>query len=150
MMQESAFSKQQKSTSSGRSLPGLRRIVKEFWPQIRQQKLLLSVSFIGLVVEVVAQLLRPWPLKFIFDYVILHDTDVSAAKFPMLADANSMVLLLIFSIGIVGVSGLRAAAAYVSLVTMSLAASRIVTEIRAKLYAHLQRLSLSFYYKVKS
>ncbi|MEM9506304.1 MAG: ABC transporter ATP-binding protein [Cyanobacteria bacterium P01_E01_bin.35] len=149
-MKESAFRKRQKPTSSSQSLPGLQRIIKEFWPQIRQQKLLLCVSFVGLIVEVIAQLLRPWPLKFIFDYIILRDTNISAAKFPMLTDANPMVLLLIFSIGIVGVSGLRAAAAYVSLVTMSLAASRIVTEIRAKLYAHLQRLSLSFYYKVKS
>lgn len=149
-MKESAFRKRQKPTSSSQSLPGLQRIIKEFWPQIRQQKLLLCVSFVGLIVEVIAQLLRPWPLKFIFDYIILRDTNISAAKFPMLTDANPMVLLLIFSIGIVGVSGLRAVAAYVSLVTMSLAASRIVTEIRAKLYAHLQRLSLSFYYKVKS
>ncbi|MEO1005889.1 MAG: ABC transporter ATP-binding protein, partial [Cyanobacteria bacterium J06638_38] len=149
-MKESAFRKRQKPTSSSQSLPGLQRIIKEFWPQIRQQKLLLCVSFVGLIIEVIAQLLRPWPLKFIFDYIILRDTNISAAKFPMLTDANPMVLLLIFSIGIVGVSGLRAAAAYVSLVTMSLAASRIVTEIRAKLYAHLQRLSLSFYYKVKS
>lgn len=149
-MKESAFEKRPKPKNLTQSLPGLRRIVREFWPEIRQQKLLLSVSFIGLIVEVVAQLLRPWPLKFIFDYVILPDASAPAAEFPMLNDANPMVLLLIFSVGIVGVSGLRAAAAYVSLVTMSLAASRIVTEIRARLYAHLQRLSLSFYYRVKS
>ena len=149
-MRESAFRKRPKPKTLSQSIPGLRRIVREFWPEIRQQKLLLGISFIGLIVEVIAQLLRPWPLKFIFDYVILPDASAPVAEFPMLNDANPMVLLFIFSVGIVGVSGLRAAAAYVSLVTMSLAASRIVAEIRTRLYAHLQRLSLSFYYRVKS
>lgn len=149
-MRESAFRKRPKPKTLTQSLPGLRRIVREFWPEIRQQKLLLGISFVGLIVEVIAQLLRPWPLKLIFDYIILPDASAPAAEFPMLNDANPMVLLLIFSVGIVGVSGLRAAAAYVSLVTMSLAASRIVAEIRTRLYAHLQRLSLSFYYRVKS
>ena len=149
-MRESAFRKRQKPKTLIQALPGLQRIVKEFYPEIRQQRLLLGISIVGLIVEVIAQLLRPWPLKFIFDYVILSDVSIRAIEFPILADSNPMVLLLIFSVGIVGVSGLRAAAAYVSLVTMSLAASRIVAEIRARLYAHLQRLSLSFYHQVKS
>ena len=92
-MKESAFQKPQKSNTLSKALPGLRRGFQEFWPQIRQQKLLLSVSCIGLVVELVAQLVSPWSLKFIFDYVILHDTDALALEFPMLADANQMVLL---------------------------------------------------------
>jgi ATP-binding cassette, subfamily B, bacterial len=149
-MRELAFRKREKPQNIARALPGLKRIVREFAPEIRQQKLLLSISFLGLIVEVVAQLLRPWPLKFIFDYVILADADTPALQFPMLSDANPMTLLFVFSLGIIGVSGLRAVAAYVSLVTMSLAASKIVAEIRARLYAHLQRLSLSFYHRVKS
>ncbi|MGF1588046.1 MAG: ABC transporter ATP-binding protein [Pleurocapsa sp.] len=149
-MRESTFSKRPKPTNIAQILPGLQRIVKEFWPEIRQQKLLLIVALIGLIVEVLAQLLRPWPLKFIFDYVILSDANTPALRLPLLSDANPMTLLFIFSVGIIGVSGIHAAGAYVSLVTMSLAASRIVAEIRARLYAHLQRLSLSFYYRVKS
>ena len=68
----------------------------------------------------------------------------------MLDGASPMVLLLVATLGIVGATGLRSAAAYISLVGMSLAASRIITEIRAKLYAHLQRLSLSFHYRARS
>ncbi|MEM7591405.1 MAG: ABC transporter ATP-binding protein [Cyanobacteria bacterium P01_A01_bin.83] len=149
-MRESAFSKRKKTKNISQALPGLRRIVREFAPEIRQHKLLLGISFLGLIVEVIAQLLRPWPLKFIFDYIILADADSPALKFPMLSEANPMTLLFVFSVGIIAVSGLRAVAAYVSLVTMSLAASKIVAEIRARLYTHLQRLSLSFYHRVKS
>ena len=70
MMRESAFHKRQKPKNISQALPGIRRILQEFAPEIRQQKLLLGAAFFGLIVEVVAQLLRPWPLKFIFDYVI--------------------------------------------------------------------------------
>lgn len=59
IMRESAFRKRQKPKTITQALPGLRRIVKEFWPEISQQKLLLGISFIELIVEVVAQLLRP-------------------------------------------------------------------------------------------
>lgn len=148
-MRESALIERSRPQNLKQSLPGIQRMVRRFWPQIRKQKFLLAISGLGLVVEVVAQLLRPWPLKLIFDYIIIPERS-SAASFPVLDSVNPMLLLFVLAIGVVGVSGLRAVAAYVSVVCMSLAASRIVAEIRAKLYAHLQRLSLSFYYRVKS
>ena len=147
-MENSALSKRKRSKTIKQALPEMRRIVQRFWPQIRKQKFLLVISCLGLAVEVVAQLLRPWPLKLIFDYIIVPDA--SAAQFPGLENVNPMLLLFVLALSEVGVSGLRAAAAYVSLVCMSLAASHIVAEIRANLYAHLQQLSLSFYYRVKS
>ncbi|HBB33750.1 MAG TPA: protein tyrosine phosphatase [Cyanobacteria bacterium UBA8803] len=132
------------------SLPGIDRIVQKFWPEIRKQGFLLAVSSFGLVVEIVAQLLEPWPLKFIFDHIIVADARAISLQIPMLKGANPMVLLTVFTLAIVGATALRAAAAYIGLVGMSLAATRIVTDIRAKLYAHIQRLSLSFHNQAKS
>ncbi|HAG85707.1 MAG TPA: protein tyrosine phosphatase, partial [Cyanobacteria bacterium UBA12227] len=81
------------------------------------------------------------PLKFIFDHIILPDASVSNLNSPILNGLNPMVLLTLLTLAIVAATGLRAVAAYFSLVGMSLAASRIVTELRANLYTHLQRLS---------
>ena len=131
------------------ALPGMKRIVQQFWPQIRKQGLLLVLSFLGLFIEIFARLLEPWPLKLIFDHILVPDAS-AFLNIPLLDGASPMVLLLIATVAIVAATGLRAAAAYISLVGMSLAASRIITEIRAKLYAHLQRLSLSFHYRAKS
>ncbi len=131
------------------ALPGLERILQRFWPLIREQKFLIAVSFAGLFVEVFAQLLEPWPLKYLFDRVIMPDPRRSMVDIPWLNSAEPSVLIVFLMLALVAIATLRAAAAYVSLVGMSIAASQIIIEVRAQLYAHLQRLSLSFHSKAK-
>lgn len=131
------------------AIPGIRRILQRFSPQVRKQGVLLTLSIVGLFVEVLARLLEPWPLKLIFDNIIVPGASATPRSIPLL-EVEPTVLLIGSAVAIIGVAALQAGAAYVSLVGMSLAASRIVTEIRAELYAHLQRLSLSFHYKAKS
>jgi ATP-binding cassette, subfamily B, bacterial len=55
------------------TVPGLGRIIHKFWPQIRKQNLLIVISFLALIAETVFRLLEPWPLKVIFDYILLSD-----------------------------------------------------------------------------
>jgi ATP-binding cassette subfamily B protein len=132
------------------AFPGMQRIIERFWPQIRSQGLLLIVAFLGLFIEVLARLLEPWPLKLIFDYILVPDASPASLGIPWLTTVDPTLLLVGSAVAIIATTGLQASAAYISLVGMSLAASRIITEIRANLYAHLQRLSLSFHYKAKS
>ncbi|MGK7895651.1 MAG: ABC transporter ATP-binding protein [Xenococcus sp. (in: cyanobacteria)] len=131
-------------------LTGIKRIWQRFYPQIQKQKWLLVAGFLGLVMEVLARLLVPIPLKLIFDYIIVPGERNLPFPVSFLPQTNTLLLLTIFTLGIVGATGLQAAAAYVSSVSMSVASSRIITEIRAQLYAHLQRLSLSFHNQAKS
>jgi ATP-binding cassette, subfamily B, bacterial len=128
----------------------IRSILMQFWPQICKEKALIVVSIVGLVVEVFASLLGPWPLKLIFDYVLLPDAHNARLDLPFLREASPTVLVLLLSVSIVGTAALSAVSAYISIVSMSVAASRIITEIRSQLYAHLQRLSLAFHYNAKS
>lgn len=131
------------------AVPSMRRILGQFWPQIRKQSSLLTVAGVGLVAEIFARLIAPWPLKLIFDYILLPDAHNAELDWPLLRDVSPGLLLVILAIAIVVTAALRATSAYVSLVGLSLAASRIITEVRAMLYAHLQRLSLSFHYQAK-
>lgn len=148
-MNTSSLIKRKRPRSLQAALPSIRRIGQRFSPQIRKQGVLLTFSTIGLFVEVLARLLEPWPLKLIFDNIIVPGASATPRSVPF-SQLDPAVLLLGSAIAIIGVAALQAGAAYISLVGMSLAASRIVTEIRADLYAHLQRLSLSFHYKAKS
>ncbi|AFZ30748.1 Xenobiotic-transporting ATPase [Gloeocapsa sp. PCC 7428] len=132
------------------ALPGLSRIIQRFAPQIRQQKLLLGISFFALLAETVFRLLEPWPLKLIFDYIIVSGFQTDALPIPALSGLNPVTLLTIFTAAIVAIALARAAAAYCSTVGMALAATQVMTEIRGNLYTHLQRLSLSFHSKIKS
>ncbi|NJP12371.1 MAG: ABC transporter ATP-binding protein [Leptolyngbyaceae cyanobacterium RU_5_1] len=149
MNRESTLVKRKRPKNLQDALPSLQRIVERFQPQIRKQGVLLTVSSLGLFVEVFARLLEPWPLKLIFDHLLMPTPDAVPLRIPFLDLTNASTLLMVAAFSIIGLAGLQTTAAYISLVGMSLAASRIVTEIRADLYAHLQRLSLSFHYKAR-
>jgi ATP-binding cassette subfamily B protein len=132
------------------AMPGLSRILQQFWPQIRKQKGLLLLAGLALIIKVLARLVAPWPLKLIFDYVLLPDAHNTELDWPLLRDMGTNMLLFVLATAIIATAALRAIAAYISLVGLSVAASRIITNIRADLYAHIQRLSLSFHYQAKS
>lgn len=132
------------------AIAGLRRIMTRFWPEIRKQKVLLGLAWLGLLGEILAQLLEPWPLKLIFDYIIMPDAAAGAMPMPGLSELPELALLTVLTLAIVLATALKAGASYMSLVSLSIASSRIIAEIRAKLYGHLQRLSLSFHSKARN
>src|SRR5438105_2364780 len=53
-----------------KTLPGLWRITRYFWPHLRPYRGLMAGSFLALIGEVGLRLLEPWPLKFVFDHII--------------------------------------------------------------------------------
>ncbi|NJL35927.1 MAG: ABC transporter ATP-binding protein [Leptolyngbyaceae cyanobacterium SM1_4_3] len=148
-VKQSALIKRKRPKDLQSASAGIRRIVTRFWPEIRKEGFLITLAWVGLLAEILAQLLEPWPLKLIFDYIIIPRDDAPPLPIAFLNDLPQMVLLTVLTAAIVAATALRAGAAYMSLVSMSIAASRIIAEIRAKLYAHLQRLSLSFHSKAR-
>ena len=135
-----------------KSLPGIGRILRQFQPQIVKERRLLTLSSFALLLETAMRLLEPWPLKFMFDRVIIPGF---SAGVPLTASADTfnlhpLSLLTILTLSLVGVSSLRGGAAYISTVGMAIAATHIMTAIRGQLYSHIQRLSLSFHNQNKS
>ncbi|MBW4533275.1 MAG: ABC transporter ATP-binding protein/permease [Pleurocapsa minor HA4230-MV1] len=131
-------------------ISGLNRIVKHFLPQIRQQAGLLTISFLALLAETGLHMLEPWPLKFIFDEIIFKGFKVESLKVPFLDDFNVITLLTLLAVALVIIALLRGSMAYVSTAGMAVAATKILSEIRANLYSHIQSLSLSFHNKAKT
>ncbi|GAB4150366.1 MAG: ABC transporter ATP-binding protein [Cyanobacteria bacterium J069] len=111
---------------------------------------MLTLAWVGLLGEILAQLLEPWPLKLIFDYIIVPDAAVRPLPIPALNDISEVALLTILTICIVLATALKAGASYMSLVSLSIASSRIIAQIRGQLYGHLQRLSLSFHNQARN
>ncbi|MEN8443514.1 MAG: ABC transporter ATP-binding protein [Cyanobacteria bacterium J06555_13] len=142
--------KRTKPKNIQQALPGLQRLVRRFWPQIAKQKGLLTLAGLALIAKVLSRLIAPWPLKLIFDFVLVPDAHNAELDWPLLRDMSTSMLLFVLSFAIIATSLLRATAAYISLVGLSVAASRIIADIRADLYAHIQQLSLSFHYQSKS
>jgi ATP-binding cassette subfamily B protein len=131
-------------------LPEMMRIGRRFWPYIRQQKLLIGGSFLALLFQTGFQLLEPWPLKFVFDHILIAETNPNSAKIVVGSGIDPIMLLALLALSIVVISVLGSLAAYLSTLGMALAAVQILSDIRGHLFSHLQRLSLSFHFHNKS
>lgn len=126
------------------------RIVRKFFPYLQKRKLLIGGSFLALLVETGFRLLEPWPLKFVFDHVLVAQTNNNSLNIVVGHAIDPMLLLALLALSIIVISLLGSFAAYLSTFGMALAAVQILTDIRGDLFSHLQRLSLSFHIQHKS
>lgn len=129
------------------TLPRFTNVVRHLWPYLRHHKGKLALSFLALFAEVGFRLLEPWPLAIVLDYVI---ADSGGQIIPWLQGLSPMELLNVAAISLVVVVGLRALLAYLSTVGFALVGNRVLTEVRGRLYDHLQKLSLSYHGKARS
>ncbi|MGI8924116.1 MAG: ABC transporter ATP-binding protein [Fimbriimonadales bacterium] len=127
------------------SLPSLSKIVRRFWPYIRKQRGLVAGSILAIIGSTVLRLLEPWPLKFVFDAIL--GPYLSETGSPGVQVYN---LLALAAVAVVVITGLRAAADFVSRIGFAIIGNRVLTQVREELYRHLQKLSLSFHNKSRS
>jgi ATP-binding cassette subfamily B protein len=132
-----------------KALPGLRRIAQRFWPYLGKQRGLAAASLLALLVEIGLRLLEPWPLKFVFDHFFGAGGAAGQPTIPLLAALDPPLQLALLAVALVTITGLRALTTYVNTVGFALVANRVMAEIRADLYRHLQSLSLSFHTKAR-
>ena len=133
-----------------KSLPGIWRIWRHFWPYIRKQQTLILGSSIALFTEIGLRLLEPWPLKIVFDRVLVPNSKIHHWSIPGIDTLTPSTLLTLAVLGVVAIAGLQALAAYSHTVGFALAGNRVLTEVRQDLYRHLQGLSLSFHTKARN
>ena len=104
--------------------------------------LIFSLASIGL------NLLKPWPLKIIVDWVIPRFSLGAHVKWPdsapwWLQDAKTVVALL--CVALVAIQMLWAVCNYLSNFVFVKIGLQALLNLRTELYAHLQRLSLKFH-----
>ncbi|GAB4111408.1 MAG: ABC transporter ATP-binding protein [Roseiflexaceae bacterium] len=133
------------SRSAQQSFAVLRRVFQRFWPHIRQQRPLIGGGVLALIAETCLRLLEPWPLKFIFDQVLLSD----GSSLSPVAIADHWQLIALAALAVVATTGLRALAAYLSTTSFALLSNRVLMQVREELYRHLQRLSLRFHHQAR-
>ncbi|PSN18841.1 protein tyrosine phosphatase, partial [filamentous cyanobacterium CCP5] len=131
------------------AIPGIGRFVVYTWPTIRQDWPLLLVSSLTLLVDVGLRVLEPWPLKVIFDWVLIPAYSGRPAPTHWMNLPPSLLLPLA-AISIVAISSLRAFAAYWSTVSLAVIGSRVIGQVRDRLYRHLQQLSLGYHSQSRS
>ena len=127
------------------AIPGLRRTLAHLRPDLRQQRWLMTGGCAGLAAEVGLRLLEPWPLKFVVDRVITPALESAGASPLAVGDVPVSVWLILAAAAVVVVTSLRALAVYSSAVSFAVAGHRVMAAVRARLYRHLQALSVAFH-----
>ena len=114
------------------------RLVRPYWLQ-------LAGAFVAMLVASAAELLEPWPLKIIFDYVITAKAlPPWLAAWPALASSRTR-LLDVAAVAVIAVALLSAISTFAQKYLATTVGQRVMHDLRQMLYHHVQRLSLSFF-----
>jgi ATP-binding cassette subfamily B protein len=124
------------------ALPGLGRMLRRFAPYMRPYRGLLLGGGAALIAATLMKLAEPWPLAFVVDRVIPGDF---ASGTGWLASLGSLRLLAFCALGVVAAAALRALFEYLATLCFALAGNRLLTDVRADLFRHLQRLPMAFH-----
>lgn len=133
-----------------KSIPGLWRVLCYFWPQTRKHRWLIAGSWTALLLEVGFRLLEPWPLKVVFDRVINKMHGAHGYRVSFFDIFEPLTLLITMASLTVVLTALRAMAGYWTSVGFAKIGNRVLAQVRAQLYRHLQYLSLSFHSRART
>ncbi|WP_210397890.1 ABC transporter ATP-binding protein [Motiliproteus sediminis] len=126
------------------SAAGIRRLFQRFGGHLRPHYGTLLLVLLFTLGVALAQLLRPWPLKLVFDALLLPDAAAYRAGWPQWSQNPELLLAaLIGAIVVIAVAG--GMFAYAQSYLAATVGQRVVAAIRQRLYSHLQRLSHSFH-----
>ncbi|HSZ21726.1 MAG TPA: ABC transporter transmembrane domain-containing protein, partial [Candidatus Sulfotelmatobacter sp.] len=105
----------------------------------------LAIAIAGVLLASATEVLKPWPLKVVIDNVlrgVLRGVPLVSSWIPPMPRAELLVaacISLVILYALLGVLNV-----VTNYVTISIG-QRMVNELRARLFDHLQRLSLSFH-----
>jgi ABC-type multidrug transport system fused ATPase/permease subunit len=108
----------------------------------------LCVILAAMLVQTVASLAAPWPLKVVLDNVVgRHKLPLWLDRqlTPFLNGGNKMSIALAAAAAVVAIAALNAIASYVANYYTESVGQWVANDLRMRTYHHLQRLSLSYY-----
>ena len=107
----------------------------------------LSLAFVAVLGVTITDLLEPWPLKLVFDYLLkakpLPEWLSPIASF--IGDHDKTSILNFAALALIVVAVLGAVSSYTEKYLTSSVGQWVVHDLRRTLYSHIQRLSLSYH-----
>ncbi|NOT13674.1 MAG: ABC transporter ATP-binding protein, partial [Methylococcaceae bacterium] len=126
----------------------VKKIVFKRLYRMKASLIIAAASMLGFTI---CELLAPWPLKLIFDQVLLQKPiAINFLPLQQLLSGDQTVALILLSSGIVVIALLRGIFSYSQIFLTSRIGYKITYTLRRKLFSHLQQLSLSFHTRSKS
>ena len=112
---------------------------------LRPHRGALAVAFAAMLVEAGVDVLQPWPIKIVFDYVLGRKRVPTWLAALMPDRADPLTILNVAALAVVVLAAIGAVASYTEKFLSTSVAKHVGYELRHLLYHHVQRLSLSFY-----
>src|SRR5947199_8738345 len=119
-------------------------MIGKFLPYLRAHRRQVLWALVQVFLVAGVELLKPWPLQIVIDYV-LGQKPLPAAIFGALPALSPSLLLLLACIAMVVIYFSAGALTLLHNYTTIRVGQRMVNDLRGDLYAHLQRLSLAYH-----
>ncbi|HZT60811.1 MAG TPA: ABC transporter ATP-binding protein [Pyrinomonadaceae bacterium] len=121
------------------------RLLRPYWAS-------LALASAAVAVEGATDLLEPWPLKIVFDYVIgsKQMTGRLAAVVGGTTGTDKSAVLEFSVLAVIAIALAAAVGTYAEKYLTTSVGQHVMHDLRHLLYHHIQRLSLSYYEKQKT
>ena len=120
-------------------------ILRALWPYLRPYRRMLLLALAAMAGETVTALLAPWPLKYVFDRVLLVHHHGGNAQLRVTMDSGQWRFLAVITGVAIVIAIADALLTYYDSQLSEVASQKAVYELRRMLFGHLQRLSVAFH-----
>jgi ABC-type multidrug transport system fused ATPase/permease subunit len=124
----------------------LRRLFRRMGPHLKDHRRKLTLGFLAMIGVALAEIMRPWPIKIVFDGILIPQENPDAVNaWLMSAFGNGDALLGAMAAAILGIALLGGAMGFAQAYLIAAVGQKVVAQIRLDLYRHVHRLSHSFH-----
>ena len=126
----------------------LREIIRE---HLRDERWGLFASILCATGYTLTELAAPWPLKIIFDHILLgRPWPPSLSWLGGLTNTGTTFAIVVISLSLIFIAAFRGLFAYFQTYITSRLGHELVYRLRRELFAHLQQLSLSYHARART
>jgi len=124
-----------------------RGVFRVFWPYVRPYTWKIGLALVILILDTLADLASPWPIKLIFDNVLLnkHLRWPWSLIIPQALAQDHLLFFIMLCGALLLLALISAGSTYVGMRMLATIGQRIIFHLRCALFAHLQLLSPAFY-----
>lgn len=124
----------------------LRRLFARMGPHLKDHRRKLTLGFLAMIGVALAEIMRPWPIKIVFDGILIPQENPDPVTGWLLSVfGTGDALLVAMAAAILGIALIGGAMGFVQAYLIAAVGQKVVAQIRLDLYRHVHRLSHSYH-----
>ena len=125
--------------------------LRRFSPDLRGYRRLLGTSALLTILSALVAMAEPWPLKYIFDSVLIGEPlDTPFDSLDQALGDDRTAILAVATGAIVTLAAIQSVLYFYQRILTARVGQEVVLKLRQRVFAHLQRLSLRFHARTQT